>query len=186
MEDTQIVALFFNRDQRAIREAEAKYGAYCFRIAQGILQNKEDAEEAVNDTWLGAWASIPPHKPAMLSTFLGKITRRAALKRWEYRRCSKRGGGEVDLALDELAKILPDRNTPETALANADLTRILNEFLMGLPHVERNIFVRRYWYLDPIRDIAKGYSFTQSKVKSMLARTRKKLQTTLEKEGISL
>lgn len=186
MEDSQIVALFINRDQRAIREAEAKYGAYCFRIAQGILQNKEDAEEAVNDTWLGAWTSIPPHKPAMLSTYLGKITRRAALKRWEHRRCSKRGGGEVDLALEELAEILPDRNTPQAALENGDLTRILNEFLLGIPQTERNIFVCRYWYLDPIAKIAKGHGFTQSKVKSMLARTRKKLQTTLEKEGISL
>lgn len=186
MEDSQIVALYFDRDQRAIEETAAKYGSYCYSIAHNILKNKEDAEEAVSDTYLGAWATIPPHKPVVLSTFLGKIARRTAIKRWEQGRARKRGGGELALALDELSEYLSDGSTPESAIENAELTRILNDFLRTLPKQERVVFVCRYWYVDSIADIAQRFGFTQSKVKSMLARTRKKLQTTLEKEGIAL
>lgn len=186
MQDSQIVALYFDRDQRAIEETAAKYGSYCYSITYNILKNREDAEEAVSDTYLGAWATIPPHKPVILSTFLGKIARRTALKRWERNRTQKRGGGEIALALEELSEFLSDGNTPESAIENRELTRILNEFLRKLPKEERTVFVCRYWYVDSIADIAKRFGFTQSKVKSMLARTRKKLQTTLEKEGIAL
>lgn len=186
MEDSQIVALYFDRDQRAIEETAAKYGSYCYSIVYNILQNKEDAEEAVSDTYLGAWATIPPHKPVILSTFLGKIARRAALKRWERSRTQKRGGGELALALEELSEYLSDGSTPETAIENVELTRILNEFLRTLPKQERQVFVCRYWYVDSIADIAKRFGYSQSKVKSMLARTRKKLHTKLEKEGINL
>lgn len=186
MEDSQIVALYFNRDQRAIEETAAKYGSYCYSIVHNILQNKEDAEEAVSDTYLGLWATIPPHKPVVLSTFIGKIARRTAIKRWQRSRTQKRGGGELALALEELSEYIPDRNTPETAIENAELTRLLNDFLRALPKEERTVFVCRYWYLDSIGDIAMRFGFSQSKVKSMLARTRKKLSTHLQKEGITL
>lgn len=186
MEDHQIVALYFTRDEQALKETAAKYGNYCYSITHNILQNRQDAEEAVSDTYLAAWSAIPPHKPAVLSTFLGKLARRTALKRWEYLRAQKRGGGELDLALEELSEFLPDRNTTESALAGAELTRVLNEFLKNLPNQERSVFVCRYWYIDPIGDIAKRFGFSESKVKSMLARTRKKLRAKLNKEGIAL
>lgn len=186
MNDSQIVALFFDRDQRAIEETAAKYGSYCYSIVRNILQTREDAEEAVSDTYLALWATIPPHKPVVLRTFLGKIARRTALKRWEHLRTQKRGSGEVALALEELSEYLSDGTTPETAIEMAELTRILNTFLRSLPKEERQVFVSRYWYLDPIADIAKRFSFSQSKVKSMLSRTRMKLRATLSKEGITL
>lgn len=186
LNDSQIVALFLARDQRAIEEAAAKYGKYCYSIAYSILQNHEDAQEAVSDTYLGAWATIPPHKPVKLNTFLGKIARRAALKRWEKNRTQKRGGGEVELALEELSEYLSDGKTPESAIETKELTHILNEFLQRLPKEERQIFVCRYWYFDSVGNIAKHFGFSQSKVKSMLARTRMKLRATLSKEGITL
>lgn len=186
LEDHQIVALYFARDQRALEETAAKYGSYCRHIIQNILHNREDTEEAVSDTYMAAWSAIPPHKPAILSTFLGKLARRTALKRWEYCRAQKRGGGELVLALDELAELIADRSTPESALESAELTRILNDFLKTLPKQERSVFICRYWYIDSIADIAKRFGFSESKVKSMLARTRKKLRTTLIKEGIAL
>ena len=186
MNDSQIVALFFDRDQRAIEETAAKYGNYCHSIVRNILTNLEDAEEAVSDTYLALWATIPPHKPVVLRTFLGKIARRTALKKWEKNRAEKRGGGTVDLALEELSEYLSDGKTPENAIETAELTQILNEFLRKLPKEERQVFVCRYWYLESIADIAKRFGFTQSKVKSMLARTRMKLRAVLTKEGIAL
>ena len=186
MEDNQIIALYFQRNERAIEETAIKYGNYCYSITYNILQNKEDAEEAVSDTYLGAWATIPPHKPAKLNTFLGKIARRTALKRWEYGRTQKRGSGEVTLALDELSEYLSGGVVPEHAIENAELTKLLNEFLRALPKEERSVFVCRYWYFDSIAEIAKRFGFTQSKVKSILARTRKKLCTMLQREGITL
>ena len=186
MNDSQIIALYFSRDQRAIEETAAKYGNYCYSITHNILQDKEDAEEAVSDTYLALWDAIPPHKPVMLRTFLGKIARRTALKKWEKNCTQKRGGGEVALALEELSEYLSDGNTPETAIETAELTKTLNEFLRKLPKVERQIFLCRYWYLDPIADIAERFGFTQSKIKSMLSRTRMKLRNVLTKEGITL
>ena len=186
MEDSQIVALYFQRREQAIEETAKKYGKYCFSIAHNILGNREDAEEAVSDTYLGAWATIPPHRPVVLSTFLGKIVRRTAIKRWQKSQTQKRGGGELALALDELSEFLSDGRTPETFIETAELAQLLNDFLRKLPKTERTVFVCRYWYLDPIADIAKRFGFSQSKVKSMLARTRKKLATTLQREGITL
>ena len=186
MNDSQIVALFFDRDQRAIEETDAKYGNYCYSIAHNILQIREDTEEAVSDTYLALWDAIPPHRPAVLRTFLGKIARRTALKKWEKNRTRKRGGGEITLALEELSEYLSDGSTPETAMEAAELTQILNTFLRKLPKAERQVFVCRYWYLDPIADISTRFGYSQSKVKSMLLRTRRKLQSALKKEGYGL
>lgn len=186
LEDSQIVSLYFQRNEQAIDETAAKYGKYCFSIVHNILKNTEDAEEAVNDTYIGVWNSIPPHHPAVLSTFLGKIARRTALKRWQKNTAGKRGGGEVALALEELSDCIPAAYSVEQKMETAELSRILNRFVLALPQTERNVFVCRYWYLDSTADIARRFGFSQSKVKSMLSRTRKKLYTYLKKEGIDL
>lgn len=186
MDDCQIVALYLQRSEQAIAETDTKYGKYCFSIANNILENSADAEETVNDTYMSAWRAIPPHRPAILSTFLGKITRRLALKRWQMNRTQKRGGGELALALEELSDCIPARNNVEAELETAELSRILNRFILTLPQTERNVFICRYWYLDSIVSIAQRYGFSQSKVKSMLSRTRKKLYNTLQKEEIAL
>ena len=183
MDDKQIVNLYFARSEQAIAETARKYGKYCSSIAQNILGNIPDTEETVNDTYIGAWNSIPPHQPAMLSTYLGKITRRLALKRWAANRTLKRGGGEVSLALEELAGCIPSDFDVESRIETAELTQILNKFVRNLPQPERNVFLCRYWYLYSIEAIARQQDFSQSKVKSMLSRTRKKLYTHLQKEG---
>lgn len=185
MEDSHIVDLYWQRSQEAITQTARKYGRYCFSIAYHILQNGADAEETVNDTYLGAWNAMPPHRPAQLSTFLGKITRRTALNRWEAANAAKRGGGETALALEELAGCIPGK-TMEEELNTAELNRILRNFVRKLPQTERRVFVCRYWYLDPIAQIARDFGFSQSKVKSMLLRSRNKLKIELEKEGIFL
>lgn len=185
MEDSRILDLYWQRSQQAIAETAKKYGRYCFSIAFNILENGADAEETVNDTYLGAWNAIPPHRPANLSTFLGKIARRTALKRWEAARAAKRGGGETALVLEELAGCIPGKSLEET-MNERELSRILQKFVRDLPRTERRVFVCRYWYLDPIANIAKEFGFSQSKVKSMLLRTRNKLKKELEKEGIAL
>ena len=183
MDDRQIIDLYFARQEQAIKETAKKYGKYCFAIARNILQNSSDAEETVNDTYIGAWNSIPPHRPTMLSTYLGKITRRLALKRWTANRTQKRGGGEVALALEELAGCIPSDFDVESRMELAELTGILNGFVQNLPHTERDVFLCRYWYLDSIDAISHRFDFSQSKVKSMLSRTRKKLYAHLQKEG---
>ncbi len=186
MEDEQIIELYFQRSEEALSATAREYEAYCFSIAQGILQNREDAREAVNDTYLAAWNAIPPHRPRHLDAFLGKITRRIAINRWQASRAARRGGGEIPLALDELSGCIPGGQTVQEALENAELGRVLNDFVHTLPETERRVFIRRYWYLDPIRMIAKRYGFSQSKVKSMLLRTRSRLRRVLEKEEIDL
>lgn len=186
MDDRQIVALYYQRSEQALEETAVKYGSYCFSIAYNILENREDAEEAVNDSYIGAWNAIPPHKPANLAAFLGKITRRTAIKRWQRSKAQKRGGGEITLALEELADCIPAGGDAQSRMEETELSRVLNRFVQALPQTERNVFVCRYWYLDPIRAIALRYGFSQSKVKSMLSRTRKKLHNYLQKEGFDL
>lgn len=183
MEDQQIVALYWAREEAAIRETAAKYGGYCHSIAYGILQDKQDAEESVNDTWLDAWEAMPPHRPSLLSAFLGKITRRISIDRWREKNRLKRGGGEVILALEELEECIAGSRDVARELEQKELAQTINAFLDTLPVVERRIFLSRYWYMDPIRDIALRQGFSQSKVASMLHRLRAKLRQQLEKEG---
>lgn len=184
MEDSQIVELYWQRNESAITETQSKYGRYCHKIAANILQNGEDAEECVNDTYIGAWNAMPPHKPAILSTFLGKITRRVSLKRYRERTAEKRGGGEIALALEELEECVSSGENIDEHLYVSELAEIINEFLRQLPIPERRVFLRRYWYFDSIADIASRYGFGESKVKMMLKRTRDKLEVQLQKEGI--
>ena len=183
MNDTEIISLYWKRDESAISETEAKYGAYCRAIARNILSNAQDEQECVNDTYLAAWNSMPPQKPALLKAYLGKIARRTSLKKWRDAHALKRGGSEVQPVLDELAECIPG-NSIESALEAAELTRLINGFLGSLPATERRIFLRRYWYLDSIAEIAGSFGFSQSKVKSMLRRMRLKLMKRLKEEGV--
>lgn len=183
MEDNEIIELYLSRSEQAISETAARYGHYCYHIAYNILADQEDSEESVNDTYLAAWNNIPPRLPAVLATFLGKLTRNISLNRWKSRRARKRGGGQVELALEELESCLTTGESAEDAVAKKELLRSLNRFLDGLQDTERNVFVCRYWYLDTTADIAERFGFSQSKVTSMLHRTRGKLRRHLEKEG---
>ena len=183
MDDKAIVELYFARSEKAISETAVKYGGYCYSIANNILSNKEDSEESVNDTYLAAWNNMPPRSPSILATFLGKITRYISLDRWKSRSAYKRGGGEVTLALEELDEFLSSSESTEQAVEKKELLRSINRFLDNLPETERNMFVCRYWYLDPVQQIANRYGFTLSKTASMLRRTREKLCKQLKKEG---
>ena len=183
MDDKNIVELYFQRSEQAIKETATKYGNYCYSIAYNILDSNEDAEESVNDTYNDAWNSMPPHRPSILATFLGKITRRISIDRWRKRNAEKRGGGEMPLVLDELQDCIADENTVEREFEKQHLSDIVNSFVTTLPETEQKVFLCRYWYMDSISSICKQFSFSESKVKSMLARTRDKLRIVLEKEG---
>ena len=184
MEDQEIIDLYWNRSEIAISETASKYGGYCYSIAFNILKNNEDCEESVSDTYIAAWNAIPPRRPSILSTFLGKITRRIAIDRWRSRNRVKRGGGEIDLALEELEDCIADSQTVEKAFERKQLSSLFNRFLEELPEVERNVFLCRYWYVDSVSDIANHFGFSGSKVTSMLHRTRKKLRAVLEREDL--
>ena len=186
MDDKQIVELYWARSERAIAETDSKYGKLCHRIAFHILTDSQDSEECVNDTYLKVWSVIPPQRPVKLAAFLAKITRNLALNRYEKSTAEKRGGGEVNLALDELSECIPDPNSVENQIDNRLLVDKLNEFLEGLQPDARRIFLRRYWEVCSIREIAELYSISESKVKVSLFRTRGKLRSFLEQEGIAL
>ena len=183
MEDRKILELYLTRSEQAIRETEAKYGGYCYSVAMNILENRQDAQECVSDTWFSAWNSIPPQSPRVLATFLGSITRNLAIDRWRERRAGKRGGGEMQLALDELSGCVPGGESPEGEVLRRELLKSVAAFLGTLPETERSVFLCRYWYLDSIEAIVHATGFTQSKVASMLHRTRGKLRKRLSEEG---
>ena len=182
MDDQSIVALFWERSEQAIAETDRKYGAYCYSIAYHALANNEDAEESVSDTYMAAWNQLPPHRPSILATFLGKITRRISINRWKAKNTTKRGGGQITLTLDELDDCVDGKQDIEANSDARELSACLNRFLDSLPKDERDIFLRRYWLFNPIAAIAESYGFTQSKVTSMLHRMRGKLRKQLEKE----
>lgn len=186
MEDTAIIELYWNRDERAIEESQKSYGKYCHTIAWNVLYSQEDADECVNDTWLRAWGTIPPTRPNRLGIFLGTITRNLALDRWKGSRRLKRGSGEMPVVLDEIAECVPDKNTTEDAVEAAELQRQINAFLHELPERDCNIFLRRYWYMEEYNEIASRYGLNLNTVKSSLFRSRNKLKDYLEKEGITV
>ena len=184
MNDKSIVDLYFNRDEEAITQTDKKYGRYCYSIAYNILTNKEDAEESVSDTYMTAWRAIPPRRPSVLSTFLGKITRHISIDRWRERSAYKRGGGEVTLALEELEDCVAGLQNVEMEYERKELIRAYVKFLDTLPVTERRVFLCRYWYVDSVEAIAEKFGFSQSKVKTMLYRTRVKLRKQLAEEGL--
>lgn len=182
MEDQGIIALFFGRSEQAIVETDKKYGGYCYSIAYNILDNREDSEESVSDTYMAAWNMIPPQRPSFLNAFLAKITRHISIDRWRKRGAKKRGGAQIILALEELGDCIGESSV-ETEVARKELARLLNRFLSSLPETERNVFLCRYWYLDSIQTISEASGFTQSKVTSMLHRLRGRLRKMLSEEG---
>lgn len=182
MNDAEILDLYWARNEKAIDESAQKYGSYCRTVARNILGNPQDEQESLNDTWLAAWNSIPPQRPALLKAYLGKLVRRISLKKWRERSALKRGGGEIPAALDELAECIPGGSI-EAELDNAGLAQLLSRFIGNLSTDERRVFLRRYWYLDSIAEIAARLSFSESKVKSMLHRLRQRLMKQLKEEG---
>ena len=186
MRDTEILDLYWAREERAISETQLSYGSYCYSIAWHILYDREDSDECVNDTWLRAWNAIPPKRPSRLAVFLGTITRNLSLDRWKEKHTMKRGNGEIMLALDELAECVPDVRNTEAEAESAELERMLNDFLHTLPERECNVFLRRYWYVEEYGEIARRYGMKLNTVKTSLFRTRAKLREYLEREGIIL
>lgn len=185
MDDNRIVELYWQRSNEAVSRTISKYGKYLYSISYNILRNKEDAEESVNDTYTKAWFSMPPNRPTMLGTFLGKITRRLSIDKWRQGNAKKRGSGEIPLILEELDECIASENRVEQTVELKELADVINRFVTSLPQTEQQIFVCRYWYMDTIDTICKQFRFSESKVKSMLYRTREKLRTELEKEGYS-
>ena len=182
--DAEIVDLYWARQESAITATADKYGAYCHAISYRILSDHADADECVNDPYLDAWNSMPPHKPRVLSTFLGKITRRISIDRWRRAHAEKRGGGEIPLALDELSDVVGTDGGTSDALDAKMLSEAVAAFLRRLPTAERRVFMCRYWYLEPIETICERFGYSESKVKSMLSRTRSKLRAKLGEEGL--
>ena len=182
MDDTGIIDLFWARDERALTETERKYGPYCRTVSYHILKNRQDAEECVNDTWVRAWNAMPPQRPYALGAFLAKITRNLSLTRYRGARAQRRGGGQLPLILEELQDMTADG--PEQLLEASELSRLLDTFLRQLPQKDCCVFMRRYWYMDSLEDIARRYHMALGSVKSSLFRTRKKLRNYLEEEGI--
>ena len=185
MDNAEIVKLFWERSEDALREVRGKYEKLCRYISMRILNNPEDADECVNETYLRAWNSIPPSKPNSLSAFLGKIARNLSLDLYNKKRAGKRGGGEPQAVLEELSECIPSENSRDI-VEDIALRDALNSFLETLPADTRKIFMRRYWYMSEIREIAHDYNFSESKVKMSLARTREKLRQFLEKEEIDI
>lgn len=181
MTDEQIVTLFWNKDERALRESEAAYGGYCRALAERFV-SAEDAQECWSDAMLRAWDAIPPERPTHLRAFFVKLTRNLALDRFCADCAVKRGGGEGDAVLSELSELLGGRETAETTVAARELGEAVNRFVRGLPRREGDVFIRRCFFADTAAEIAKRYGMSEGSVKVMLSRTRKKLRTYLERE----
>ena len=182
--DNEIIELYWNRDESAIRETETKYGNYCFAVANNILENREDAEECLSDTWLTAWNTIPPKRPKVLKLFLARIARRNAFDKYRHNTAAMRGGGEITQSLDELADCLPASSSVEMELSEQAMRTCINAFLVSLPGRDADVFLRRYFYVESVPESAKRYALRESNVLMVLSRTRKKLEQHLIKEGM--
>ena len=183
MTDTEIINLFSERSEQAIDELAKKHGNAVARVARNILGNEQDTEECVNDTYLGTWNAIPPHRPSPLRTFVCKIARNLATKKYHSNTAVIRNS-QYDLALDDLEEILADSNSVEEAYEAKELRAAINGFLATLNPSDRFLFMRRYWYSDPVKDIAKMAHSTTNSVTVRLFRIREKLRLYLEKEGL--
>ena len=184
MEDRKIVDLYWQRDENALPETAAKFGGYCRSIAYNILADAEYAEESLNDTWLRAWNTMPTNRPSRLAPYLGKLSRWISLTRLREKTSLKRGGGETELVLDELTEAVDSGADVEKAVELKELNAALRRFLKSLGETERQVFLARYWFIASIAEIAEKFGFSESKVTSMLHRTRKKLLAYLKEEGL--
>ena len=183
MEDQRIVQLYWDRNELAIEETAKKYGGYCSVIAGNILTSQQDVEECVNDTWFHAWNAMPPHRPARLSTFLGKITRNLSFDRYKSLHRLRRGGHTVDLVLEELAECVSCQEDPEGAFQEQELKAEINQFLMTLSRETRYLFILRYWHCKSIPEIAERFRKTENQISVSLSRVRKQLKLHLEGRG---
>lgn len=186
MEDTKIIDLYFARDEQAIRQTELKYGRYCFTLANSILNNSEDSEEVVSDTYMKAWDAIPPARPHFLKLFLAKITRNLAFTRWRSATAQKRGGSEMDAVLEELEDCIPSPGNVEDQLQLKDLTDSIRAFLDTQSVRDQNIFLRRYFFVEETEAIAARYAMRPDTVRRSLSRTRAKLKKYLTQEGYAV
>ena len=186
MEDSQIIELYWRRDQSAISETAGKYGGFLWNIAWNVLRSHGDAEECVNDTYLRTWNAIPPARPSAFRAWLGCITRNLSFDRWKQQRAAKRGGDEMELLLGELDDCVPTPHGTEKALEDGEIAKLISCFLRKLPVETRIIFLRRYWYGESVADIAAKLNCGQGKVKSSLFRTRNAMRSFLEQEGVCL
>ncbi len=186
MEDTEIYQLYWDRNEEAIAQTNQKYGPWCRGIALRILEIREEAEECVSDTYLQVWNNIPPQRPNVFRAWLGRITRNLALSRYRKNHAVRRGGGQTALALEELGECVSGRETIETEQERREIETVINRFLETQTAQQRHIFLRRYWHLSPVTEIAKNCGISESKVTSTLYRQRKKLRAMLEQEGIAL
>ena len=183
MEDREIVQLYWDRDERAIGESDAKYGALCRGVALRVLESVEDSEECVSDTWLRSWNAIPPQRPSMLGAFLARITRNLALDRWRAARAERRGGGETALALEELGDCVSGLSL-EDEVERRELVRALNGVLRSLPEGDRTLFLRRYWAVETLETLAKEEGRSVSALHRRLRKLWEELAEHLRKEGI--
>lgn len=184
MEDTQIIELYLRRQEEAIAETEAQYGAYLHTVARNLLWDEEDSRECVNDTYLGAWNSIPPNRPAHLLTYLVKITRRTAIDRLRARGRQKRIDSQLCVSLDELEEVLSRGDELSQRLEAGELAAAINAYLRTLPPRSRQVFVSRYYFADSVRSIGQRLHLSEANVKVILHRTRKGLRAYLEKERL--
>ena len=185
MEDSEIIGLYHSRSEEALSQTAQKYGGYCRSIAWNILGNVLDAEETLNDTWLAAWNSIPPQKPRRLNVYLGRITRNLALNRLKAQNTQKRGGGQTEAVLEELHECISGAGMDET-LDELVLRDAINKFLRGQLARNRAVFLRRYWSMERVEDIAMDLGLSRGQTATILYRMRRELKKHLEKEGINL
>ena len=185
MDDSQIIELFFERSEQAIALLSEKYGAFCLRLAEGILSDTRDAEECVNDAYLAVWNRIPPERPDPLVSYLGRIVRNLALKKYHANTAKKRNS-RYDVALDEIADCFPAAARVEDEIEAKEAAESIGRFLEALDKDSRILFVRRYWYADGIGDLAARFSLSRHAVSVRLSRIRKALRKHLIKEGISI
>lgn len=186
MEDQKIVELYWSRDEAAIQETDRKYGRYLLKIAYNILANTQDSEESVYDTYFNAWNSMPPQRPGALSSYLAKITRRVSIDLFRRKTREKRKGSEYAVSLSELEECISAGGGPEEAIGVQELGAAINTFLRGQSEESRNVFIGRYYFLDPVKVVAQYCGISESAAKSMLHRTRNKLRDYLREEGFDL
>ena len=186
MEDTQIIDLYFARDERAIRETDAKYGRFCLAVASNILTLPSDAEECVNDTYLHAWNAMPPERPRILKGWLGRVVRNLSLDRWRHAHAAKRYAG-MDVLLSELDDCVPDHGAdPVKAIEAAELSEIISRWLRTLSAADRNLFLLRYWYGFAPKELAARYGTGAKQITKRLFALRQKLKAQLEQEGVTV
>lgn len=186
MTDAQIVELYWKREETAVEETRKKYGTYLYRIAYGVLANPEDCEEVVNDTYLRAWNAMPPHRPVVLSTFLGKLVRRASIDLFRTHRRAKRGGSEYELSLSELEDCVAAGDRTEQSVELQVLANAIDAYLHTISAPARVLFVRRYYFMDSLQEAARRCGMSASRAASLLYHTRLGLKDHLKKEGFSL